>query len=82
MELREHRDHRSSANAKQSLMDIKLFLETPITFYQEQGWWALDPEGELPKRTKSEVMLFFKHYDPDKQVIRLVDRRVDGWRGG
>eukprot|EP00877_Chromochloris_zofingiensis_P003568 jgi/Chrzof1/13211/Cz07g24170.t1 len=54
MDLREHRETTLPAS-KHALMDLKLFLETPLP----------DASADLHKvNPRQEILLFFKYYDP------------------
>ena len=59
-----HAHTQSSAN-KQSLMDLKLYLETPKHFSGSSP-----PDLPLHKLDKSQMLLFFKFYDPATQTLR------------
>ena len=48
--------------SKHSLLDLRLYLETP---------WP-DPTASLHKPGRNEVLLFFKHYDPIAEELRYV----------
>jgi hypothetical protein len=48
--------------SKHALMDLRLYLETP---------WP-DPAGPLHKPGRNEMLLFFKHYDPEAEALRYV----------
>jgi len=75
MDLREHREMRHGVVTqaqKQSLMDIKLFLEAPLA---APGSFELGP-GPLPPRGKFDFLLLFKHYDPVSEVLRYVGRLI------
>ncbi len=47
---------------KHALMDLRLYLETP---------WP-DPAASLHKPTRTEMLLFFKYYDPAAESLTYV----------
>ncbi|MEW5319855.1 MAG: hypothetical protein WDW38_010976 [Sanguina aurantia] len=64
MDLREHREAAISSN-KHALMDLKLYLETPV-----------EGETTLLKLGKDDIMVFIKHYDPVTETLRLVGHLI------
>ncbi|KAG1662438.1 hypothetical protein FOA52_004019 [Chlamydomonas sp. UWO 241] len=73
MDLREHREQRHGAATqaqKQSLMDIKLFLETPLA---RLGSFDLGP-GPLVPKGEHKHMIMFKYYNPVTESLSYVGR--------
>mmetsp|Transcript_35695 Transcript_35695/g.79387 ORF Transcript_35695/g.79387 Transcript_35695/m.79387 type:complete len:1131 (+) Transcript_35695:131-3523(+) len=73
LELREHREQGAPAT-KHAIMDLKLFLEVPITHSKERLRWEYDPSKELLARAKHDILVFFKFYDPKTEELRHVGR--------
>lgn len=54
--------HQPPVASKHSLLDLRLYLETP---------WP-DPSAPLKKPARNEMLLFFKYYDPKAETLAYV----------
>ncbi|KAG1672785.1 hypothetical protein FOA52_002773 [Chlamydomonas sp. UWO 241] len=76
MELREHRDQRMSAASKMAVMDIKLLLEVPQQFNTTLKVFEPRYEQQLQPKTATDILVFFKHYDPTTHTLRFIGRSI------
>lgn len=60
MDLREHRE-KGSATSKHSLMDLRLYMETP---------WP-DAGAPVSQPKPNDILMFLKYYDPLKEELRF-----------